>query len=356
MLACMRGDLNRAVEPVENLGSVFTLPARAVVEHHPRRRGAAPAAVIAQHRPEIAGFRLAAPGVQHWGGGLVDIEARAALFQDQGHVIHHRRDQRTGPTHPIGEDGSVDRHAVPGHNHGLTVQGHVLGMLGHGDLGQQRLGGPATLQKMRRRFGLNHTRAPLGAGVFRADRDDHLIARRDVIQPVDPVLTDPHHVAATAWADAAVRLDDTLDARQVFRQGARLALLARRLLLGIGLAGRDLRLDRGNLFLGLGDGRFQILQRQFELRGVQLLGFRAELRMPVLSDLAFQLLDQGLQLGDEGVLLSPNRLFMQAGRTLDRGFKPCCFQRRSLCGKGLHHLGRKVWKLVEIEGLRHTDL
>jgi hypothetical protein len=32
------------------------------------------------------------------------------------------------------------------------------------------------------------------------------------------------------------------------------------------------------------------------------------------------------------------------------------FQRRRLCGKGLHHLGRKVWKRVDIKGLRHTDL
>jgi len=228
-------------------------------------------------------------------------------------------------------------------------------MLGHGDLRQQRLGGPAALQKMRRGSRLNHTRAPLGTGVFRADRDDHLIARRDVIQPIDPVFADPHHVAATARADDAVGLDDALDARQMFGQGARLAPLTRRLLLGIGLAGRDLRLDRGNLFLGLGDGRFQILESQLELRGVQLLRFRSELRAPVVLNLTFQLLDQGFQLGDEGVLLSPNRLFMLAGRTLDRGLKPCCFQCRRLCGKGLHNLGRKVRKLAEIEGSRHAD-
>jgi len=77
--------------------------------------------------------------------------------------------------------------------------------------------------------------------------------------------------------------------------------------------------------------------------------------LSVLSDLAFQLLDQCRQFGDEGVLLSTHSLFMQAGRTLERGLKPCCFQRRRLCGKGLHHLGWKVWKPAEIEGLRHAD-
>lgn len=177
---------------------------------------------------------------------------------------------------------------------------------------------------------------------------DHLIARRDVIQQIDPVLTDPHHVAATAWTDDTVWLDDTLDARQVFRQGARLALLARPLLLGIGLAGRDLLLDRGNLFLGLGDGGFQILQRQFELRGVQLFRFRSELRMSVLSDLAFQLLDQCLQFGDEGVLFGDDRLFMLAGRTLNRQLELRDLER-------LYNLGRKVRKQAEIEGLRHAD-
>ena len=146
---------------------------------------------------------------------------------------------------------------------------------------------------------------------------DHLIARRDVIQPIDPILADLDHVATAARASNAVRLDDTLDARQVFRQGARLALLARRLLLGIGFAGSDLLLDRGNLFLGLGDGGFQILQRQFELRGVQLFRFGPELRMPVLSDLAFQLLDQCLQFGDEGVLFGDYRLFMLAVSTAE---------------------------------------
>ena len=202
---------------------------------------------------------------------------------------------------------------------------------------------------MRRGFGLHHTRAPLGTGVFRADCDDHLIARRDVVQPVDPILANLDHIATATRTDDTVWLDDTLDERQVFRQGARLALLARRLLLGIGLTGRDLRLDRGNLFLGLGVGRFQILQRQFELRGVQLLGFRPELRMPVLSDLAFQLLDQGLQLGDERVLFGDDRLFMLAGRTLDGQLELRGLER-------LHNLGRKVWKQAEIEGLRHADI
>ncbi len=70
--------------------------------------------------------------------------------------------------------------------------------------------------------------------------------------------------------------------------------------------------------------------------------------MPVLSDLAFQLLDQGLQLGDESDLFGDDRLFMLAGRTLDRQLELRGLER-------LHNLGRKVRKLAEIEGLRHAS-
>jgi len=51
-------------------------------------------------------------------------------------------------------------------------------------------------------------------------------------------------------------------------------------------------------------------QRQFQLRGIELFRFRPELCMPVLLNLTFQLLDQPLQFGDEGVLLGHHRLLV----------------------------------------------
>ena len=177
---------------------------------------------------------------------------------------------------------------------------------------------------MRRSFRLQHARAPFGAGVSRSHGDDHLITRRDVIQPlgvrrsVATVLADLDHVAATARADDAARRDHTLDARQAFRQGACLALRAAPSFPGSGRAGRDLFLDGGNLFVsGLGDGRLEVLQRQFQLRRVQLLRFRPELGAPVVLNLALQLLDQRLQVADEGVLLGHHRLLVLACRALD---------------------------------------
>jgi hypothetical protein len=76
-------------------------------------------------------------------------------------------------------------------------------------------------------------------------------------------------------------------------------------------------------------------------------GFRPELRAPIVLNLTFQLLDQRLQLGDEGLLLGDHRLFVLARRAFNRKLE---LNRR----KGLHHLGRQVRELAEIEGLRHA--
>jgi len=169
-------------------------------------------------------------------------------------------------------------------------------------------------------------------------------------------LADPDHVAAAAGAGNAVGLDHPLDAWQAFRQGARLACLARCFLLRIGCAVRDLRLDGGNLCLRLGNGGLEIFQRQFQLGRVQLFRFRSELRAPVVLNLAFQLLDQCLQLGDEGVLLGHHRLFVLTCCALYRRLELRRRQRSRLRGERLHDLGRQARKLAEIEGLRHADL
>jgi hypothetical protein len=262
-------------------------------------------------------------------------------------VLDHGGDQRARAAHPVGQHRAVDRHPMPGHHHGLPIKRHVLGMLGDGDLGKKCLGRPTAFQQMRGSLGLHHARAPLRARIFRAHRDDHLIACGDVVQPLGFVLADADHVAAAAGTGNAVGLDHPLDAWQALRQCPRLARCARRGLVRIGRAGRDLLLDRRNLRLGLGDGRFQIFQRQFQLRRIQLFRFRPELRAAVVSDLAFQLLDQRLQLGDEGVLLGHHRLLVLPRRTLDRKLE---LQLRNR----LNHLGRQAWKLAEIKGLRHA--
>nr|WP_146258142.1 hypothetical protein [Sinorhizobium medicae] len=66
-------------------------------------------------------------------------------------------------------------------------------------------------------------------------------------------------------------------------------------------------------------------------------------------NLTFKLLDQFLQLGDEGVLFGNDSLLMLTCSTLDRQFE---LHRR----KRLHHLWRKVRKQAEIKGRRHAVL
>lgn len=146
----------------------------------------------------------------------------------------------------------------------------------------------------------------------------------------------------------------TLSTRQAFGQRTDLAGCARFALLGVRFAGRDLVFDSRDLRLRLGNGGFQIFQRQLQLGGAQLLGFRPKLRAPVILNLTFQLLDQRLKLCDEGHFLGHHGLFVLARSALDPCLKLRGFQRRFLGGKGLHHLGRQGRKLAEIEELRHA--
>ena len=95
--------LDRAVEALEDFGGVFAFAPGVVVEHDTGWGGAAPAAIVAQHGPEVAGLRPPAPWVQHRGGGLVDIEAGAARLEDLRHVLDHGCDEGTGPAHPVGQ-------------------------------------------------------------------------------------------------------------------------------------------------------------------------------------------------------------------------------------------------------------
>lgn len=228
-------------------------------------------------------------------------------------------------------------------------------MLADGNLRQKGFGRPACLQKMRGRSGLDDARSTLGACVFRADRDDHLVARRDPVEPFRPVLADPHHVAATAGTNDALGLDHALDPRQVFRQCTGLTFLARNglvriaSLFGIICACFDLLLDGGDPCLCFGNSRFKVFQRQFHLRRIELFRFRPELRAPVVVNLTLKPLDQFLQLTDERVLFGNDRLLMLTCSTLDR-------QLELHRGKRLHHLWRKVRKQAEINRLRHAAL
>jgi len=139
------------------------------------------------------------------------VKPGSSGFQQDGHPVDDRRDMRAHPTHPVGKNRPFDREAVTGHDPHLTVQRHMFRMFGHGNMRQHRFGGPTALQQMRRGPGLRHARAPLGAGVFRADGDHHtILAGTTSIRsnwsspPLGDCLAitcrsvDPHHIATAA--------------------------------------------------------------------------------------------------------------------------------------------------------------
>ncbi len=98
-------------------------------------------------------------------------------------MVDHRPHFAARAPHPIGQNRALNLHAVSCHELGLPIERHVFGMLGDDNLSQKGLGRPASLQQMRRRSGLDDARSTLGAGVFWANRNGHLVA---CWYPVEP--------------------------------------------------------------------------------------------------------------------------------------------------------------------------
>ena len=145
-------------------------------------------------------------------------------------------------------------------------------------MGDQPLGRQPALDQPRRRRGLHHPLLAAAAGIFRPAGDDDLVLRRDHIEPLRAVLADHLHRAAAAGAGGVLGLDDDLDPRQMLGQRAA-AGPAR---LGAGALQR--RIGLLLLGLGFGDGLFEILQREIELVGIELLRAPAELQPLQLAD------------------------------------------------------------------------
>ena len=138
-------------------------------------------------------------------------------------------------------------------------------------MSDQPLGRQAAFDQPRRGPRLHHRFLACAAGVFRPPRHDHLVLRRNDVEPLRAIFADHVHRAAAAWAGGIFRFDDDLDPRQVLGQRA----AASAPLLRTGFAqGRIGLLLFG---LGLGDCLFQIFQGQVELVWIELFRAPAEL-------------------------------------------------------------------------------
>jgi hypothetical protein len=132
-------------------------------------------------------------------------------------------------------------------------------------MGHQRFGGQPALDQPRRRGRLDHRALARPAAIPGPAGNDHPELRRDHIEPLGGVLTDPVQLTATAGTDLVVGLDDDLVPRQVLGQSAAIETTlsrARRALHPVG----SLRLD-----LALGDRLFEVLEGQLQLIGMGCL-------------------------------------------------------------------------------------
>ena len=170
--------------------------------------------------------------------------------------------------------------------------------------GNHRLGGQPTLDQPfgRRRL---HDRLLAGAaGILRAVGHNHLVARRDRVEPLRGLLADHMHGRSAAWAISVLGLDRHMHPRQVSRKRTAIdAALGGTstcgnwiLLVVLGLAARNRLLD--------------ILERQIELIRIELLRTPAELHALQLMQKVLQavvLCEDLVALRDRGTALSTRR-------------------------------------------------
>ena len=90
-------------------------------EDHTRRVGAAPAAVVARQRPEIAGLGPPPARIEHRGRGLVE-EQFSRLLQPLGHARDDGREVEGGLADPVRQRRAADLDPGAGEDLRLTIQ------------------------------------------------------------------------------------------------------------------------------------------------------------------------------------------------------------------------------------------
>ena len=239
--------------------------------------------------PDVAAFGVAPLG-QHLDGALVGVQHAAGQhrFFEGRHQGQQRLAHRAGP---LAEGGAGNLHPHAGKHLALAVHRQVVVVLGDGDLGQQRLGGLAFVDELRRHGRLGHALAG-PAGPAPAHMALHLQAAGQVVQLLADVLADAHHgAAAAAGAGLAIEaggLVPHIHPGQRFGQRAAHRTGAHP---GLGRAGRLLEVFE--LLLQRGDVFFTGLIKQGALVGVQHLALGCI--APVAQQT--QLVAQGLDLG-----------------------------------------------------------
>ena len=183
--------------------------------------------------------------------------------------------------------------AAPGER--SEVRGHRqtggIGIFGHDDMGDERLGRNAVLDQPFRCRRLAHFALTGSAGVFRTAQDEHLELRGGYVEPLGDILANPMLETATARAGFICDIDDDLFARQMWRQRAAI---------DASLARQSPRLVAVLLLTGFSDSErlFQILECERQLIGVEPFGPAAEAVALQFLDDADKALDLAMGSGE----------------------------------------------------------
>ena len=123
---------------------------------------------------------------------------------------------------PVGERRAIEFDPLAGIDLSLAIQGQMIGIFGHQDLGNQGLGGQATLDQAGRRRSLNNRLLARPAGIFGPANQHHPELRWNDIEPLAHILADPMQRMPAAWAGLVVEIDNHLDTRQMAGRDPRL--------------------------------------------------------------------------------------------------------------------------------------
>ncbi len=155
---------------------------------------------------------------------------------------------------------------------GLPIERQMPSVFGNQDIGHHRLGRQPALDQPFGRRRLNHRLLAGPAGIFGTVRHDHPELRRNHVEPLRGLLADHMHGRPATGTVRVFGLDRHIHARQM--GGKRAAIGAA--LLGTRPCGHRVLL----VVVGLvaGNGLLDILERQKQLLGIELLRTPAELR------------------------------------------------------------------------------
>ena len=284
---------------------VLALPVgRELVPGRGRRRPA-PGPLVADVDPHPCGGGPAAAGGEHGDGGVVREERPAAERVPPDGGGERLQERRRAPD-PVRQRRAVEIEPVASVDLALTIQGQVVAVLGHQDVGQKPWPGPAALDRARGQ-GRLHEALASPAGEARPRDAVHHEAAGDVLQLLGDVLAQASQATAAAGAGVLAGGDLDLHARDVVRDrpapgATRLLVLV---LLGQPQAAHD------------GPGRHLArLEGQMQLLGALARG--AVAMRPGPGELVAELLDQGglrLHLGDQ----KPRERLQVAGVLGQRG-------------------------------------